>query len=152
MKKKRFVKLLMGRYRFSRNLARTLAGSVQVRQKFAEKLNHIAKNRYKQLREPQRGYEWNWQHNIICEETGAIYKHHDDGYCPHCRKITPLISRYTEHTYSNGRLEFTYVDCVIYCYKCGEPLYISAIDYENPELRIEEIRNRLRRRKICEKL
>lgn len=80
MTRKRYMKLLMGRDRFSRNLARTLAGSVQVRQKFVEKLNHIAKNR------------------------------------------------------------------------CGEPLYISAIDYENPELRIEEIRNRLRRRKICEKL
>ena len=151
MTRKRFTKLLMGRDRFNRNEARLLAESVQVMQRFADRVNHIAKSSGKQYRETWRGYAWNWNHRDEAE-TGIIVKYYGKAYCPHCRKIVPHGLQDTERTYSQGRLEFTYIERAIFCDKCGEPLYVSAIDYENPELRIEEIRNRLRRRKICEKL
>lgn len=103
MTRKRYIKLLMGRDRFNRNEARLLAESVQVMQRFADRVNHIAKSSGKQYRETWRGYAWNWNHRDEAE-TGIIVKYYGKAYCHHCRKVVPHGLQDKEHTYSTGRL------------------------------------------------
>lgn len=68
MKRKRFIKLLMGRVGASRNEAREEAVIVQCYQAHSEKLNHDANRRGMSYRKPMYSYDVRWKLYLIAME------------------------------------------------------------------------------------
>lgn len=68
MKKKRFIKLLMGRVGASRNEAREEAAIVQCYQAHSETINRSAKRAGAKFRKPMYSYDTRWALYLVAME------------------------------------------------------------------------------------
>lgn len=89
MTKKRFIKLLMGRFRFSRNEAREIAACVQWNKRRVDDTNSSAKYNLSGYREFPESYQSNWRRiRWTCFENE---KYGGFDYCPSCHTVRPFV-------------------------------------------------------------
>ena len=117
MKKKRFIKLLMGRFRFSRNEAREIAACVQWNKRRVDDTNRYAKYNLSGYREIPESYESNWRRiRWTCFENE---KYGGFDYCPSCHTVRPfVVARYPRKETVRG-ISFTWVKTLPKCMYCS---------------------------------
>lgn len=89
MTRKRFTKLLMGRFRFSRNEAREITACVQWNKRCSDNTNRSAKYNLSGYREIPESYASNWRRIRWAYIENEKYGGFD--YCPSCHTVRPFV-------------------------------------------------------------
>lgn len=121
MTRKRFTKLLMGRFRFSRNEAREITACVQWNKRRVDDTNRSAKYNLSGYREFPESYQSNWRRiHWFCFVNLDKYGGFD--YCPHCHTVRPfVVSRHPREMTVRG-ISFTWVKTLPKCMYCSHEI------------------------------
>lgn len=116
MKRKRFTKLLMGRFRFSRNEAREITACVQWNKRWSDNTNRSAKYNLSGYREIPESYASNWRrirwNRVENEKYGGF------GYCQSCHAVRPFVVAHHPREMTVRGISFTWVETLPKCMYC----------------------------------
>ena len=116
MTKKRFTKLLMGRFRFSRNEAREITACVQWNIRCSENTNRSAKYNLSSYREIPESYASNWRRIRWAYIENEKYGGFD--YCPSCKTVRPFVVAHHPREMTIRGISFTWVETLPKCMYC----------------------------------
>lgn len=121
MTKKRFIKLLMGRFRFSRNEAREIAACVQWNKRYSDDTNRSAKYNLSGYREMPESYQRNWRRiRWTCTENE---KYGGFDYCPSCHTVRPFVVAHHPREMTVRGISFTWVKILPKCMYCSYKIH-----------------------------
>lgn len=121
MKKKRFVKLLMGKFRYPRNKARTYADDIVRWREKANFNNAIWKSEGDLTREMPESYQRNWRRirwNYVENE-----KYGGFDFCPYCHTVRPFVVAHHPREMTVRGISFTWVKILPKCMYCSSEIY-----------------------------
>lgn len=116
MTKKRFTKLLMGRFRFSRNEAREITACVQWNKRCSDDTNRSAKYNLSGYREIPESYASNWRRIRWAYIENEKYGRFD--YCPSCHTVRPFVVAHHPREMTVRGISFTWVETLPKCMYC----------------------------------
>lgn len=116
MTKKRFIKLLMGRFRFSRNEAREITACVQWNKRCSDDTNRSAKYNLSGYREIPESYQRNWRRIRWTCTKNEKYGGFD--YCPSCHTVRPFVVAHHPREMTVRGISFTWVETLPKCMYC----------------------------------
>lgn len=130
MKKKKFIKLLMGRFRFSRNEAREIAACVQWNKRGVDDTNRSAKYNLSSYRATSESYRSSWR-RIHWFRIINLDKYGGITYCPNCHTLRPFVVVHHLREMTVRGISFTWVRTLPRCIYCSHETYSAKTDEAN---------------------
>ena len=123
MTKKRFMKLLMGRFRFSRNEVREITACVQWNKRCSDDTNRSAKYNLSGYREIPESYASNWRRIRWAYIENEKYGGFD--YCPSCHAVRPFVVAHHPREMTVRDISFTWVETLPKCMYCFNEIHYT---------------------------